>query len=102
MKLDSRDEDVLLSFLQRFGLFSTNMPQTLQNITNKDLATQDIEDDLLTAAQKGQDQLNAFVEDSFLPTEYRKVNFRDKLPHNKYLSFASLYEVRQSDANLGR
>ena len=78
------------------------MPQTLQNITNKYLATQDIEDDLLRATQKGQDQLNAFVEDRILPTEYRKVNFRGKLPQNKYLSFASLYEVKQSDANLER
>lgn len=49
MKQDSKDEDSLLTVLQRFGLFSTNLPQTLQNIANNDLATQDIEDDLLNS-----------------------------------------------------
>ena len=98
MKLDSRDEHALLTVLQSFGLFSDKLPQTLQNIANKDLATQDIEDDLLTAAQKGQDQLGAFVEERLLPTEERRVSFWDRLQQNKYLTFATLYKVRQSDA----
>ena len=97
MKLDSRDEDALLSVLQSFGLFSDKLPQTLQNIANKDLATQDVEEDLLTAAQKGQDQLDAFVEERLLPTEERRVGFWDRLQQNKYLTFATIYEVKQSD-----
>ena len=35
-RIDSK-EDALLSVLQRFGLFSDEAPQTLQNIANKDL-----------------------------------------------------------------
>ena len=79
MKLDSRDEDALLIVLQNFDLLTDELPQILQNIANKDLATQDIEDDLLTAAQKGQGQLDAFVEERLLPTEEGRVSFWDRL-----------------------
>lgn len=100
MKRDSIDEDALLAVLQIFGLFSANLPQTLQNIANKDFATQDIEDELLTATQKGQSQLDTFVEKRLLPSEGRRVTFRDKLKKNKYLTFASLFEVQTQ--SLGR
>jgi hypothetical protein len=53
-KINLRDEDSLLSVLQRFNVFSGDAPQTLQNIANKDLATQEIEDDLLSAVNKRQ------------------------------------------------
>lgn len=102
MKRDSKDEDSLLTVLQRFGLFSTNLPQTLQNIANNDLATQDIEDDLLNAPQKGQDQLDAFVRERLMPSKERSVSFRDKLTQNKYLTFSSLFEVKQSDTKTGK
>ena len=69
----------------------------LQNIANKDLVSQAIEIDLLTAAEKGQDQLNTFVEERLLPIEERRVTFRDKLPQTKYLTFASLFELQLSD-----
>ena len=90
MKLDLRDEDALLIVLQSFSLFSDKLPWTLQNIANKDLATQDIEDDLLTAAQKWQDQLDAFVEGRLLPTEERRVSFWGRLQQNKYLTFETI------------
>lgn len=102
MKRDSIDEDALLAVLKRFGLFSSNQPQTLQNIANKDFATQDIEDELLTATQKGQSQLDTHVEERLLPSEGRRVTFRDKLKKNKYLTFASLFEVQQSDPITGK
>ena len=97
MKRDSHDEASLLAVLHRFGAFSANQPQTLQNIANKDLVSQAIEIDLLTAAEKGQDQLNTFVEERLLPIEEGRVTFRDKLPQNKYLTFASLFELQLSD-----
>jgi hypothetical protein len=52
------DEDSLLSVLQRFCNFSVSCDasQTLQNIANKDLATQEIEENLLSAVNKGQSQ----------------------------------------------
>ena len=69
----------ILTVMERFGLFSANQLQTLQNIANKDLATQVIEDGLLKAPQKGQDQLDAFVEERLMPSQDRRVAFRDKL-----------------------
>jgi len=83
-------------------MFSNDLPQTLQNIANKDLATQAIEEDLLSAGQKGQEKVDRFVEDRLLPHKDRKVAFKDTLPKNKYLSFASLYEVQRKDANTGK
>ena len=97
MKRDSHDKASLLAVLQRFGASSSNQSQTLQNIANKDLVSQAIEIDLLTAAEKGQDQLTTFVEERLLPIEERRVTFRDKLPQNKYLTFASLFELQLSD-----
>ena len=97
-KRDSVDEDALLLVLSRFGLFSSDMPQTLQNIANKDLVSKDIEEDLLAVERKGQEQLNTFVAERLLPAEERRVHFRDSLQKNKCLTFASLFEVRRSDS----
>lgn len=91
----------MLTVLQRFGLFATNLPRTLQNIANNDLATQDIEDDLL-APQKGPDQLDVFVRERLMPSTERSVSFRDKLTQNKYFTFSSLFEVKQSDTKTGK
>ena len=51
-------------------------------------------DDLMLAANKGQHQLDKFVEERLLRREERKLAFWDTLPKNKYLTF----EVQQSDA----
>ncbi|MGH0123935.1 UNVERIFIED_CONTAM: hypothetical protein FKN15_015461 [Acipenser sinensis] len=66
-KADSQDEDNLLTTLQTFNLFSSEVPQDLQNIATKDLATKQIEEDLLEARQKGQEQLNTFIAERLLP-----------------------------------
>ena len=73
MKRDSKDEDTLLTVLQRFGLFSAELPQ-----------------------------MDAFVEERLMPSEEKRVTFRDKLTQNKYLILASLYEVQQSDPKTGK
>jgi hypothetical protein len=57
---------------------------------------------LLTAQQKGQVQLNTFVDERLLPHAERKVKFRDALPKNKPLTFASLYEVNQKNVHSGK
>jgi len=92
-------EDILLSVLQRFGLFSDNAPQTLQNIANKDLDAQEIEDDLSLAANKGHDQLDEFVEQRLLPHEERKLAFRDSTVGHpaKEQVFDVLFIVRRSN-----
>jgi len=44
--------------LKSFILFSDEVPEGLQNIATKDLASKEIEDDLLRAQEKGQKQLD--------------------------------------------
>ena len=66
MKQDTKDEDSLVTTLESFTLFSSDLPHTLQNIANKDLVTEAIEADLLAAETKGQDQLNSFVEERLM------------------------------------
>ncbi|KAL8582352.1 hypothetical protein ACOMHN_037109 [Nucella lapillus] len=58
MKQGTKDEDKLLTTLKSFKLFSSDMPHSLQNIANKDLVTEAIEADLLSAERKDQEQLN--------------------------------------------
>ena len=48
----------------------------------------------MLAANKGQQQLDKYVEERLLRSEERKLAFRNTLPKNKYLTF----EVQQSDA----
>ena len=56
-KVDTEHEDALVTVLQRFGLFSKDWPNTLQNIATKVLATEEIERHLLEVAEKSQCQL---------------------------------------------
>ncbi|KAL8600360.1 hypothetical protein ACOMHN_013575 [Nucella lapillus] len=101
MKQDTKDEDKLLTTLKSFKLFSSDMPHSLQNIANKDLVTEAIEADLLSAERKGQEQLNSFVQERLVATEQRKVRLRDPLPKNKFLTFSSLFEVKRTDSRTG-
>ena len=50
-------------------------------------------DNLLNAKQSGQEQLNTFVEEWLLPTDHRKLKFRDPITKSKALTFSSLYDV---------
>ena len=64
-------------------MFSQEVPDSLQNIDSKDFASKEIENDLLSAKEKGQKQLENFVAERLLPQEHRKKKFRDPLPKNK-------------------
>ena len=88
--------------LRLLKICSVDVPEDLQNIATKDLATKSIEENLLTAQQKGQEQVETFVVKRLLPCVERKVKFRDALPKNKPLTFASLYKVKQKDAKSGK
>ncbi|KAL8561352.1 hypothetical protein ACOMHN_040430 [Nucella lapillus] len=112
MKQDTKDEDKLLTTLKSFKLFSSDMPHSLQNIANKDLVTEAIEADLLSAERKDQEQLNPLAFVYFtekLPlvfgnvcTFFPKIGFlRDPLPKNKFLTFSSLFEVKRTDSRTG-
>lgn len=101
-KLDNQDEENLMKTLARFNLFSGDMPTNLQNIATKDLATSQIEDDLLNARQKGQRRLITFVEERLLPSDERKVQFHDPLRKNKSLTFAALYDTIKKTSVAGK
>ena len=62
IKLDNQDENRLHDQLVSFGLFSTKESESLKNIATKDVATKEIERDLLNASCDGQKQLNQFVQ----------------------------------------
>ena len=83
-------------------MFSKEAPEDLQNIASKDLVTKEIECDLLAAKQKGQEQLNQFVQERILPCENRKVKFRDPLTKNKTLTFCSLFEIESKGTGTSR
>ncbi len=94
IKLDNQDENRLHDQLVSFGLFKTKESQSLQNIATKDIATKEIERDLLNASNDGQKQLNQFVQERLLSSD--EVKFRDPLHKNKPMTFASLYEPTKS------
>ena len=82
--------------LVSFGMFKTEETQiqSLQNIATKDVATKEIERDLLNASSGGQKQLNQFVQERLLSSV--EIKFRDPLYKNKPMTFASLYEPTRS------
>ena len=92
---DNNEEDNLFRTFLSHNLFSKEAPEDLQNIASKDLVTKEIECDLLAAKQKGQEQLNQFVEERILPCENRKVKFRDPLTKNKTLTFSIVWNWEQ-------
>ena len=94
IKLDNQDEKHLHDQLVSFGLFKTKELQRLQNTATKDIATQEIERDVLNFSSKGQKQLNQFVQERILSSA--EVTFRDPLLRNKPRTFASLYEPTRS------
>ena len=95
---DSRDEDNLLTTLKSFKLFSHEACDDLQNMATKDIVTKDIENDLLSAQSKGQEELNNFITERLIAPEPRKIKFRDPLSKNKSLTFASLFEVKHKES----
>jgi|SRR6218665_3170315 len=63
-KASRDDEKALLSTLQRLNVLSVlTHPDSLQNITTKDLATYAIQDSLICAKERGQYEINEFVEE---------------------------------------
>ena len=94
IKLNNQDENHLHDMLVSFGLFKTKKTQSLLNIATKDIATKEIERDLLHASSDGQKQLNQFVQERVLSSA--EIKFRDPLHKNKPMTFASLYEPTKS------
>ena len=95
---DSHDEDNLLTTLKSFKLFSDEACDDLQNMATKDIVTKDIENDLLSAQSKGQEEVNNFITKRLIAPEPRNIKFRDPLSKNKPLTFTSLFEVKHKDS----
>jgi len=93
---DNSDEERLFNTFMSLKVLAQDEADCLQNIVTKDLVTPEIERDLLSAKQKGQEQLMHFIEERVIPKEERVTKFRDPLSKNKPLTFNSLFEVTRS------
>ena len=86
----------VLSAFQKFGLFASASPGSLQNIATKDLATEAIQNSLLCAQQLGQEEVDTFVEKRMIVPEHGNkpaVPIHASLHKSSAKTFASLYEV---------
>lgn len=103
-KVDLEDEDKIFNKLQSLHLFSDDSEPELHNIVTKDIMPQKITNDLLSARQKGHDQLLQFVQERLVADEHskRKVAFSDPLARNKYLTFSSLFEVEEKQSKTSK
>ena len=95
-KRDNEDEMALLSAFQRFQVFASVSPGSLQNLVTKDLATEAIQNSLLCAKELRQEEVNTFVEERMIVPEQGDkpdVPIHASLHRSKAKTFASLYEV---------
>ena len=103
---DNDDEKKVIELLHQANIFNVNqqadVPERLQNMITKDLATTQIEESLLKASTLGQEKLDTFVKERLMvpkEDENRK-KLRDPLPKNKALTFVSLYEAEKKEKSL--
>ena len=75
----------LMSTLLLFNMFANNISIRLQNIATKDLETEAIENNLLEAKIKRQEQTNTFVKERLILCADNKTKFRDPL-HKKNIN----------------
>ena len=100
---DNGDVKKVIELLHQANIFNVNqqadVPERLQNMVTKDLATTQIEESLLKASSLGQEKLDTFVKERLMvpkEDENRK-KLRDPLPKNKALTFVSLYEAEKKE-----
>ena len=93
---DNVDEMTLFKAFQKFNMFSSYLPASLQSLLTKDLATEEIQESLLSARELGQEQFNAFVEERMITHEQGGkpcISIYAPLQKNNAKTFATLYEV---------
>ena len=100
---DNGDEKKVIELLHQANIFNVNqqadVPERLQNMVTKDLATTQIEESLLKASSLGLEKLDSFVKERLMvpkEDENRK-KLRDPLPKNKALTLVSLYEAEKKE-----
>ena len=97
------NEKKVIAFLCKTNGFNANkqatIPERLQNMVTKDVATTRIEESILKANSLGQEELITFVKERFMAPRrdghHRKL--LDPLPKNKAPTFSTLYEVKKND-----
>ena len=102
---DNSDENKVVALLHQANVFNANnqatIPERLQNIVTKDVATTRIEESLLEASSLGQEELISFVKERLVtPSEdghQKKLRDPRPLPKNKAPTFSTLYEVKKND-----
>ncbi|CAH3185140.1 unnamed protein product [Porites lobata] len=100
---DNDDEKKVIELLHQANIFNVNqqadVPERLQNMVTKDLATTQIEESLLKASSLGQKKLDTFVKERliFPKEDENRKKLRDPLPKNKALTFVSLYEAEKKE-----
>ena len=101
---DNADEKKVIELLREANVFNINqqttVPERLQNMVTKDLATTRIEESLLKANSLGQEKLDTFVKERLMaPKEDENPKkLRDPLPKNKAPTFSSLYEAEKKES----
>lgn len=101
---DNADAKKVIELLRQANVFNINqqttVPERLQNMVTKDVATTRIEESLLKANSLGQEKLDTFVKERLMaPKEdgnHKKL--RDPLPKNKAPTFSSLYEAEKKES----
>ena len=100
---DNSDEKKVVALLHQANVFNANnqatIPERLQNIMTKDVATTRIEESLPKVNSLGQEELISSVKERLVtPREdghHKKL--RDSLPKNKAPTFSTLYGVKKND-----
>lgn len=95
-KRDNKDEMALLLAFQGFKVFHSVSPGSLQNLVIKDLATETIQNSLLSAKVLGQEEVSTFVENRLIVSgqgDKPEVPIHATLHRSNAKTFASLYEV---------
>jgi hypothetical protein len=90
---DQDNENSLMSTLQQFTVFAPEVhPTSLHNIATKDLATDQIQESLLNAAELGKEQVDKFERQASI-RDGPAVSFHSAVRRNNAPTFDTLYEV---------
>ena len=100
---DNDDEKKVIELLHQANIFNVNqqadVPERLQNMVTKDLATTQIEESLLKASSLGQKKLDTFVKERlmFPKEDENRKKLRDPLPKNKALHLFLFMRLKRKE-----
>jgi len=102
---DNADETKVMHLLRQTNVLNSSqqvVPERLQNIVTKDVATTQIQESLLNARSLGQEKLGTFVKERLMSSSecenHKKL--RDPLPKTKALTLSSLHEAEKKGSEI--